>query len=71
MSAEKGASCILDEVNRVFRHRIMFENRISGSHCFPSPITNPQTAFSSDFRYPWAVQACQVCTHPDQIVRCR
>jgi hypothetical protein len=58
MSAEKGASCILDEVNRVFRHKIMFENRISGSRCFLAPITNPRVAFSSDFRYPGAVQAC-------------
>ena len=57
MSAENGASRIPDDVNRLFRRKIMFGNRISGSHCFPTPIMKPLTAFSSDFRYGGAVSA--------------
>ena len=50
MSAENGASRFSDEINRFFRHEIMFENRISGSHCFPAPIMKPSAAFSSNSR---------------------
>jgi len=59
MSAENGASRFLGEINRFFRHEFVFENRISGSHCFPAPIMimNPLTAFSSDFRHTGAVPA--------------
>jgi hypothetical protein len=32
ISAEKGASHFLDEINRFFRHEFAFENRISVSH---------------------------------------
>ena len=58
MSAEKEASRFLDEINRFFRHEIMFENRISGGRCFPAPIIKPSTAFSSDSRRNGAVPAC-------------
>ena len=57
ISAEKEASCFLDEIDRFFRHEFAFENRISGSHCFLAPITNPRIAFLSDFSYAGAVPA--------------